>query len=299
MVSKRAKAILIVVVTALLLGVVGTALFFSSKQPQEPMVIPIQTLANVYDNPQDIRCSGQTPPYCPSEDTLYKGKLIETTGVTEQAGIWTGVAWDSQAQEYVVALQDPNGYGFLSVYFSSNAGVIADSFGPGWTLTIEGTFEGEQLNLNGGYWLFIEGAKVISAEPPGSSSNYAVTQATSSSNQLGGYAKVLSASFNGTELFFSVEWLSSNYLLVSYQISSSTSDSANSGSCTLGQQAVPEGQTIGLAFHVSPVSATIDSVNLFITVRSAATGSESTFSYRISALSATNGPIPYTPYTCA
>ncbi|MDG7008379.1 MAG: hypothetical protein JRN06_09095 [Nitrososphaerota archaeon] len=299
MVYQRAKAILVVVVAALLLGAVGAALSFSSRQPREPMVVPIQTLVNAYDNPQDARCSGQIPPYCPSEDALYKGKLIETTGVTEQAGIWTGVAWDSRAQEYVVALQDPNGYGFLSAYFSSDAGVTAGSFGPDWTLTVEGTFEGEELNLNGGYWLFIEGAKVVSAEPPGTPSNYSATQAASSSNQFGGYAEVLSESFNGTELFFGVEWLSSIYFPVSYQLSSSTMDSANSGPCAIGQQAVSQGQDIGLAFHISPASAIIDSANLLITVRSAATGGESTFSYSVSALSATNGPIPYTPYTCA
>ena len=115
---------------------------------------------------------------------------------------------------------------------------------------------------------------------------------------LGDYATVQAYFFNGTEVVFQVRWLSSGYLPLYAQMTSSTSDTANSPVCGLGLQNVTSGQVIPLPFGVSRPSASLGNVDLSLAVRSVATGSEFTIKYSIASLDAHQGNLTPTGVVC-
>lgn len=115
---------------------------------------------------------------------------------------------------------------------------------------------------------------------------------------FGDYATVQSYSFNGTEVVFQVRWLSSGYLPLYAQMTSSTSDTANSPVCGLSLQNATSGQVIPLPFGVSRPSASLGNVDLSLAVRSVATGSEFTIKYSIESLDAHQGNLTPTGVVC-
>jgi len=115
---------------------------------------------------------------------------------------------------------------------------------------------------------------------------------------FGDYATVQAYSFNGTEVVFQVRWLVSGYLPLYAQMTSSTSDTANSPVCGLGLQNVTSGQVIPLPFGVSRPSASLGNVDLSLAVRSAATGSEFTIKYSIASMDAHQGNLTPTGVVC-
>ncbi len=112
------------------------------------------------------------------------------------------------------------------------------------------------------------------------------------------YAAVQSYSFNGTEVVFQVRWLSSDFLPLYAQMTSSTSDTANTPVCGLGLQSVSSGQVIPLPFGVSRPSATLTNLDLSMAVRSVATGSEFTIVYSVASLNAQQGNITPSGVVC-
>ena len=115
---------------------------------------------------------------------------------------------------------------------------------------------------------------------------------------FGDYASVQSYSFNGTEIGYQVRWLSSDYLPLFAQVTSSTTDAANSPVCGLGLQKVSSGQVIPLPFGVSQPSATLTNVELSIAVKSLTTGGEFTIVNRITSVSAQQGNVMPSGFVC-
>jgi hypothetical protein len=112
------------------------------------------------------------------------------------------------------------------------------------------------------------------------------------------YATMQSYSFNGTEVVFQVKWLSSGYLPLYAQMTSSTSDTANTPVCGLGIQNATSGQAISLPFGVSRPSASLANVDLSLAVRSVATGSEFTVKYSVASVDARQGNLTPTGVVC-
>jgi hypothetical protein len=115
---------------------------------------------------------------------------------------------------------------------------------------------------------------------------------------FGEYAKVVSSTFNGTEYAFMVKWNNSNYVPLYTQLTSQTTDAANTPVCDLRLASVKGGQTIFLPFTISPATATLSDVNLAIAVRSATNSTEFTIIYEVPSVSATNAPITPSNVTC-
>jgi hypothetical protein len=131
------------------------------------MVVSIQTLVNAYSNPNDAQCVANA--VCPSEDALYKNKLIQTTGLTDSADIWTGPTLNSSAGEYFISLHAPaGGFRGIVVYFAKDSGVTSNSLGAAMNLTVVGTFVGLQPTQTGCCLLHILNAELVSG-PTGQS----------------------------------------------------------------------------------------------------------------------------------
>jgi hypothetical protein len=111
------------------------------------------------------------------------------------------------------------------------------------------------------------------------------------------YANVTSATFNGTEFAFKIQWFNSSYLPMYSQLTSPATDAANTPVCDFQLTSVKSNQTLFLAFAISPASATVSNVDLSIAVESVSTGSQFTIVYSIPTASATNTPIP-SPIVC-
>ncbi|MDA4121199.1 MAG: hypothetical protein OK404_02190 [Thaumarchaeota archaeon] len=112
------------------------------------------------------------------------------------------------------------------------------------------------------------------------------------------YASVQSYSFNGTEIGYQVRWLSSDYLPLFAQVTSSTTDAANTPVCGLGLRTISTGQVIPMPFAVGHPSATLTNLDLSIAVRSVATGSEFTIVYNIGSVSAQQGNVMPSGFVC-
>jgi len=112
------------------------------------------------------------------------------------------------------------------------------------------------------------------------------------------YAKVVYSSFNSTEYAFRVEWNSSNYVPLFTQLTSPTTDAANTPVCDLKMSSVESGETIFLPFTISPESATLSNVDLAIAVRSATNSTQFTIIYNVPLVRATNTPISPSNITC-
>jgi hypothetical protein len=112
------------------------------------------------------------------------------------------------------------------------------------------------------------------------------------------YAKVVSSSFNGTELAFRLQWLDAGYLPMYAQLTSPATDAANTPVCLVGLSTVATGQTIFMPFTIRPPSATLSNVDLSIAVKSVSTGGQFTIVYNLAGISAGNAPIVPSNVTC-
>lgn len=112
------------------------------------------------------------------------------------------------------------------------------------------------------------------------------------------YASVVSSSFNGTEFAFNLRWNNASYLPLYAQLTSPSTDAANTPVCGIGLSKVQSGQKLFMPFTISPPSATLTNVDLSIAVRSLATGNEFTLVYNIPSISATNSPISPSNVSC-
>jgi len=105
------------------------------------------------------------------------------------------------------------------------------------------------------------------------------------------YAAVTSTSFNGTEISFEVKWLSADYLPLYAQVTSATTNAANTPVCGLGLQSVRAGQVTPMPFGISKPSPVVTGAELSIAMRSVSTGEEFTIVYPAGTLSAQQGNI--------
>ncbi len=115
---------------------------------------------------------------------------------------------------------------------------------------------------------------------------------------FGDYAKVASASFNGTEYSFQVQWRSADYLPLYVQLTSPASETANSPVCDLRLPSVAEGQTIYMPFGFAKPTPVLTNVDLSIAVKSVATGGEFTIVYHVDSVSAQLGKIMPSDIVC-
>jgi hypothetical protein len=116
---------------------------------------------------------------------------------------------------------------------------------------------------------------------------------------FGDYAAMASApQFNGTEISFHVRWLNSDYLPVKAQITSPTTDAANSPTCFFDLQNVTSGQVLAMPFGLSSATPVATSVQLSIDVKTLATGSDFTIAYTVNSTSAAQGDVTPTNISC-
>jgi len=113
------------------------------------------------------------------------------------------------------------------------------------------------------------------------------------------YAAVVSTQFNGTEIFYRVEWNSTSGLLPLYaQITSPQTDEANSPVCGIGLSAVTSGQMINLPFGIAAPKEALASVDLAIAVGTNPNSPQFTIVYHIDQINAQPGDITPSNYAC-
>jgi hypothetical protein len=112
------------------------------------------------------------------------------------------------------------------------------------------------------------------------------------------YATVTSTQFNGTELAFSVTWNNSGYLPYQAQVTSDSSDAANTPVCGLQLQSVTDGQMIFMPFSIASPSAALADVQLSIAVKNVVNGTEFTIAYTVPTITAGNGNVEPSNLTC-
>jgi hypothetical protein len=116
---------------------------------------------------------------------------------------------------------------------------------------------------------------------------------------FGEYASVVSSTFNGTEVYYKLQWTASNEFIPLFaQLTSPTSDAANSPVCALNLSAISRGQTFDLPFAIATPSTSISSVDLAIAVRSVTNGTEFTIVYHVDSFTAQPGKIQPSTYAC-
>jgi hypothetical protein len=112
------------------------------------------------------------------------------------------------------------------------------------------------------------------------------------------YANMTGSTFNGTEYSFTVSWKSGEYLPLFAQVTSTTSDSANTPVCSLGLTSVQSGQSLMMPFKINGVESSLSNVQLAIAVRPAGGGSEFTILYNVTSVVAVPGDISPSGYSC-
>ena len=117
---------------------------------------------------------------------------------------------------------------------------------------------------------------------------------------FGDYATVVSSTFNGTEVYFKVQWTGSGNFTPLYAQITSSVDGANSPVCDIGLNSVSKGQTIDMPFAVAggPTSALSD-VQLLVAVRANGNMSEFTIQYSSGAMQATGVDIMPSTFACS
>ncbi len=114
---------------------------------------------------------------------------------------------------------------------------------------------------------------------------------------FGNYATVESAVFNGTEVFYTIQWNSPNYSPQFAQMTSQNSDEANSPVCDMP---APTGQVYVLPFSTTSPSTGLSSVVLDIAVKSSTNSTVSfTLEYTVSQMTAQQGNLSPSSYTCS
>ncbi|HKT22460.1 MAG TPA: hypothetical protein VJR06_07635 [Nitrososphaerales archaeon] len=120
----------------------------------------------------------------------------------------------------------------------------------------------------------------------------------SQTKPFGNYAQVESSTFNGTEIAFNVIWQNSSGIPLYAQLTSPSSDAANTPVCDVGLTSVSVGQSIFMPFAISPTSATLSNVYLSIAVKPLNTGSDFTIVYHLPTIAATNAEISPSNISC-
>lgn len=113
------------------------------------------------------------------------------------------------------------------------------------------------------------------------------------------YATVIASEFNGTEVYFKVEWTTSGNFTPLYAQMVSTVDAANSPVCGLGITSLSKGQTIDLPFATTGPASALSDVQLFIAVRADTNMSEFTIQYQMGQVIAQPGNITPSTYACS
>ena len=127
---------------------------------------------------------------------------------------------------------------------------------------------------------------------------YANDSFPSQTKPFGNYASVESSIFNGTEIAYRITWENGSAVPLYAQLTSPSTDAANTPVCDVGLASVSSGQSLFMPFTISPTSATLSNVHLSIAVKSLATGSEFTIVYSIQSISATNATITPSNISC-
>jgi len=116
---------------------------------------------------------------------------------------------------------------------------------------------------------------------------------------FGEYASVAAFVFNGTEVYFRLEWTTSgNYTPLYAQITSDT-DIANSPVCLIGLNSVSRGQTIDMPFAVAGTTSALQDLELSVAVRSNSNMTEFTIQYQMGQVDAQPGDISPSTYACS
>lgn len=114
------------------------------------------------------------------------------------------------------------------------------------------------------------------------------------------YAAVVSTQFNGTEIYYRVEWNSTGALVPLYaQITSPQTDEANSPVCDLGMSSVTAGQMIDMPFAITAPKQALASVDLAIAVGAAPNQPQFTIVYHIDQIGAQPGNITPSNFACS
>lgn len=127
---------------------------------------------------------------------------------------------------------------------------------------------------------------------------YANDSFPSQTKPFADYAQVESTTFNGTEIAFNVIWQNSSGLPLYAQLTSPSSDAANTPVCDVGLSSVSSGQSIFMPFAISPTSATLSNVYLSVAVRPLTSGSDFTIVYQLQTIAATNAAITPSNISC-
>jgi hypothetical protein len=115
---------------------------------------------------------------------------------------------------------------------------------------------------------------------------------------FGDYATMVSSTFNGTEYAFLLRWDNGSYVPEYAQLNSPSTDAANTPVCSTGLANVQSGQTVFMAFTITPASAALTNVDLSIAVKQVASGSEFTIIYSVASISVSNTPITPSNISC-
>jgi len=113
------------------------------------------------------------------------------------------------------------------------------------------------------------------------------------------YARVSSSSFNGTEFAFRVQWLSYDTVPLYAQLTSPSSDSANTIVCDINSSAMAGNRTIYMPFGLSGPSTSLSNVDLSIAVQSKVNGTRFTVDYVVNSINATQGDIQPQNMSCS
>jgi hypothetical protein len=112
------------------------------------------------------------------------------------------------------------------------------------------------------------------------------------------YAKVGSSTFNGTEYAFRVQWLSSDFIPLYAQLTSPSSDSANTIVCDVNSTTVGGNETLFMPFSLSSPSTSLTNVDLSIAVQSRVNGTQFTIDYNVGSVAAVQGDIQPQDLSC-
>lgn len=116
------------------------------------------------------------------------------------------------------------------------------------------------------------------------------------------YASVTEFEFNGTEVYYKVQWVAAgNYTPLYAQITSNGDDEANSPVCSLGLNAsASRGQILELPFAIAsgPTTALSD-VELLVAVRANTNMSQFTIEYPLGSVTAQPGDITPSTFSCS
>lgn len=116
---------------------------------------------------------------------------------------------------------------------------------------------------------------------------------------FGDYATVVTSAFNGTEVYFRLEWTSSGNFTPMYAQITSDTDIANSPVCQLGISSVSKEQTIDMPFAIAGTTSALADLDLSIAVKANSNSTEFTIQYQVGQWQAQPGDIVPSTYACS